>query len=54
MSPVIFYLILVFFSAHVEFSFFWLIIALLAGGSETVVRYKLTTDTSPDGKEISS
>ena len=54
MSPVFFYLVLVFFSAEVEFSLLWLIIALLVGGTETIVhRYRLTTDPSLDGKDVS-
>jgi len=55
MSPVLFYLALVFFSDGVDFSLLWLIIALFVGGTETVVyRYRLTADPSLDGKDVSS
>ena len=55
MSPILFYLALVFFSGGVEFSLFWSIIALVAGGSETVVhRYRYTADPGLEGKDVSS
>jgi hypothetical protein len=45
----VFYLVLVFFSDVVEFSFWWLLISLLFSGNEAKTVYKFTTDPRLDG-----
>ena len=49
---VIFYLILVWLSEQVTFSWIWLIVALFLSGSEAKKIYKFTTDPRLEGKEV--
>ena len=47
-----FYLVLVFFSEQVTFSWWWLLIALLFSGQEAKKIYRYTTDPTLDGTEV--
>ena len=46
----LFYIILVFFSDKVDWSWGWLVISFLFDGGERII-YKYTTDESLDGEE---
>jgi len=54
MSVWLFYLILVFFSEDVQFSFIWFLISCVFSGSEIAYKYKYTSDPALDGKDVES
>jgi hypothetical protein len=47
----LFYIILVFFSDKVEWSWFWFIVSLFFSGGERVI-YKYTNNRDLDGTEV--
>ena len=49
-----FYLVLVFFSSDVDFSFWWLLVALFFSSHEAKKVYRFTTDPQLDGKDVRS
>ncbi len=49
---IIFYLIFVWISEQVTFSWIWLVVALFLSGGEAKKIYKYTTDSSLEGKEV--
>ena len=48
----IFCLVLVFFSQDVNFSLWWLLVALVFSSQEAKKAYRYTTDPRLDGKEV--
>ena len=47
-----FYLLFVFFSADVQFSWGWLLLAVLMSGGEAKRIYRYTTDPRLEGQEV--
>jgi hypothetical protein len=52
MTAWIFYLLLVFFSEDVKFSFLWLLVSFLFSGSEIAYKYKYTSNPDLEGKDV--
>lgn len=52
MTVWVFYLLLVFLSESVEFSWIWFLVSIVFSSSEVVYKYKYTSDPKLDGQVI--